>query len=94
MIFFKKKIFNYIHPEIFSPLDENEVKELRRKRLKEIEMWHIVRDIISYFMFFWILCVVCYSTTSSDSFQFIKNVKASFVSSNLEKSFSGVRVDL
>ena len=94
MNFFKKKIFNCINAEIFGPLDENEVKEIRMKRLKEIEMWHIFRDIISYFMFFWILCVVSYSTTSRDSFQFIKNVKASFVSSNLEKSLSGVRLHL
>jgi predicted MPP superfamily phosphohydrolase len=66
------------------------VKELRRKRLKEIEMWHIFRDIFAYFMFFWILCVVSYSNTNRDSFQFIKNIKISFFSNNFERSFTGV----
>jgi hypothetical protein len=75
-------------------LDENEVKELRRKRLKEIEMLNIFRDIFAYFMFFWIFCVVCYSNTNRDSYQFIKNIKTSFFPKNFERSFTGVSIHL
>ena len=76
---------------IFTPLDETEVKKLRKQRLKEIEMWRIFREVLVYFMFFWILYVVCYTNTNPQTYRFQKNIKEMFVSQNLKNDFKNVR---
>ena len=82
-----------IKGQIFFPLDEIEVKELRKHRLQEIEMWRILRDVFVYFMYFWIMYVVCYTNTNTQTYQFQKSLSDSFVSSRLKESFTDVRIE-
>jgi ABC-type multidrug transport system permease subunit len=87
---FKTEIFTPIEEKTFSPLSKNERGELRKNRLREIEMFEIIYEIIFHFMFFWILYVVCYSNTNSETFRSQKNMKEMFVSSNLKYDFTNV----
>jgi hypothetical protein len=87
---FKTEIFTPIEEKTFSPLSKNERGELRKNRLREIEMFEIIHEIIFHFMFFWILYVVCYSNTNSETFRSQKNMKEMFVSSNLKYDFTNV----
>ncbi len=41
----------------YRPLDEAAVRRARERRLKEMQMWDIVREIVLYSMFLWILMV-------------------------------------
>ena len=90
---FQANIFMSIKGQIFFPLDEIEVKELRKHRLQEIEMWRILRDVFVYFMYFWILYVVCYTNTNTQTYQFQKSLSDSFVSSRLKESFTDVMIE-
>ena len=65
---------------------------MRKKRLKEIEMWRIFREVFVFFMFFWILFVVCYTNTNPQTYRFQKSLEDLFVSSRLEASFTDVKI--
>ena len=41
-----------LQDKVFSPFDEIQIKELRRKRFKEIEIGRISRQVIVYCVFF------------------------------------------
>jgi hypothetical protein len=80
-----------LQDKVFSPFDEIQITELRRKRFKEIEIGRIYREVIVYCMFFWILYVVCYSNSNPHTFEYQNNIKEIFVSQNYIKAFNSVR---
>jgi hypothetical protein len=79
-----------MNTKIFHPFDKIEVKEMQRERIKEIKMWRIFHEVFVYILFFWILCVVCYANTNSQTFKFQRNMKDMFVSEYLQEVFSNV----
>jgi hypothetical protein len=79
-----------MNTKIFHPFDKIEVKEMQRERIKEIKMWRIFHEVFVYILFFWILCVVCYANTNSQTFKFQRNMKDMFVSEYLKEDFSNV----
>ncbi|CAF4112645.1 unnamed protein product, partial [Adineta steineri] len=69
---------DYLHSNNFSlishtskritRLNENEVAFLREQRLKEIQMWSIIREFIIYAIFLILLCIISFSNRTQNSF--------------------------
>ena len=55
-----------------------------------MKMRELLREIFGFFMFLWILYVVSYSNTNSESFNFTKSIQNTLISSNLEIDFNQV----
>ncbi|XP_043195453.1 polycystic kidney disease protein 1-like 2 [Amphibalanus amphitrite] len=62
-----------------SPYDKETLEKMRKQRLKEIEMGVIVREIISYSFFLWILFVLSYDNRDPNSFYLQKNLENAFI---------------
>jgi hypothetical protein len=74
-IFLKKNFpANYLptyrNEEFRSKLDADDLKELRKKRLFEVKISQIMREISVYLLFLFILYVVAFSNLSSSSYQY------------------------
>ncbi|CAF0802441.1 unnamed protein product [Adineta steineri] len=69
---------DYLHSNDFSlisnsskritRLNENEVAFLREQRLKELQMWSIIREFIIYAIFLTLLCIISFSNHTQNSF--------------------------
>ena len=60
-------------------LNEAEVACARQKRLKELHMWSIIRQIIIYSCFFSLLCILTYSNQNSNSFLQVNHLRKFFL---------------
>lgn len=89
---FQTNIYSPFKTQAFSPLDASKVEELKERRLEEIKMQKTFYEILRYFMFLWILYVVAYSNSNSQSFLFQKNMKDMFISSTGLSDFSNVMI--
>ena len=76
----------------FVPLNDVEVEAARENRLKEIKMWEIIREILAYVLFLFVLYVVSFANLNSYSYNYQKNMQNMFVSSNLKQNFSQVLI--
>ncbi|CAF4438772.1 unnamed protein product, partial [Adineta steineri] len=63
------------YQSLFSPslksinrLNENEIANAREERLKEIQMWAIIREFLIYFIFVILVFVITYSNREQHSF--------------------------
>ena len=54
-------------------------------------MWEILQEIISYFIFLWVLYVVSYANLNANTFGFQQNMKNLFVSHSLKHDFTNVK---
>ena len=68
------------------------MREARENCEEKIKIREILREIITYFMFVWILYVVSYANSNSQTFQFQKRIKDMFVSPNLLRDFKNVGI--
>ena len=59
-------------------LDEGEVALAREQRLYEIEMWSIVREFVTYFIFLSLLFLVTYSSISPNAFDQVRHLRRVF----------------
>ncbi|CAF1595374.1 unnamed protein product, partial [Adineta steineri] len=69
---------DYLHSNDFSlisnsskritRLNENEVAFLREQRLKELQMWSIIREFLIYAIFLTLLCIISFSNHTQNSF--------------------------
>ena len=75
-------MFTYRNPIRANRLTENEVISLREERLKEIEMWSIIREIVIYLIFIIFLFIIVYSNRDLNSF---------FQVNHLQKYFLNIR---
>jgi hypothetical protein len=73
-------------------LNDGEVLEAKERRLKEIKMWEIMREIIAYGIFLWVLLTISLSSLSSNYYWYQKNIQKLFVSSNQVQEFDGVSI--
>jgi polycystin 1L2 len=64
------------------PLTQGELAYARDRRLKEIQMWEIFRELLAYATFLWILYVVSYSNRNSNSFYMVQHLQQDFLSLN------------
>ena len=59
--------------------DKETLEQIRKQRLKEIEMGVIVREIISYTFFLWILFVLSFDNRDPNAFYLQKNLENAFI---------------
>ncbi|CAF3624741.1 unnamed protein product [Adineta steineri] len=80
----------YLHSleyqSLFSPslksinrLNENEVVYARDQRLKEIQMWSIIREFLIYFIFAILVFIITYSNREQHSFYQVNHLRAYFL---------------
>ena len=55
------------------------MKEARSRRAREIQMWSIIRDILSYLCFLWTIYVITYSTRHSNASHQVKHLRQLFL---------------
>ena len=73
-------------------MNDGEVLEAKERRLKEIKMWEIIREIIAYGIFLWVLLTISLSSLSTNYYWYQKNIQKVFVSSNQIQEFNGVSI--
>jgi hypothetical protein len=66
-------------------LDENEIKlnrdevaDARHRRLKDVQMWSIIRETLTYFSFLIFLCVIVYSIRDENTFLQVQHLRNYF----------------
>jgi hypothetical protein len=64
------------------PLTQGEIEYARKKRLNEIKMWDIIRELFAYISFLWILYVVSYSNRNPNSFYLVNHLTENFLNLN------------
>ena len=84
-------IFGKPRSKVFAPLNEFEVEEAKERRLKEIKMWEIFREILAYVMFLLVLYVVSFANMNSNSYTFQKSIQNIFVSQKSVQDYNNVR---
>ncbi|CAF4364101.1 unnamed protein product, partial [Adineta steineri] len=80
----------YLHSleyqSLFSPslksinrLNENEIANARDQRLKEIQMWKIIREFLIYFIFALLVFIITYSNREQHSFLQVNHLRTYFL---------------
>lgn len=64
------------------PLTQGEVAFARDRRLKQIRMWEIIRELLAYASFLWILYVVSYSNRDPNAFYLMKHLRNDLLNLN------------
>jgi hypothetical protein len=59
--------------------DENDLRLLKRKRLFETKLRSVIKEILIFILFLFLLFVVSFSNTSSSSYQFNQIFQSTFV---------------
>nr|KAG5709464.1 hypothetical protein BaRGS_023146 [Batillaria attramentaria] len=76
----------------YKPPDRAELEAAREKRLKEIQMWSVVREVIVYAFFLWILLVISYRNRNANTFLYKDTMERVFIKNNLtDVDFEKVR---
>jgi polycystin 1L2 len=64
------------------PLTSGEIAYARQKRLNEIKMWEILRELLAYASFLWILYVVSYSNRDPNAFYVMNHLREDLLNVN------------
>lgn len=73
------------------PLSQGEVAYAREKRLNELKMWDILRELLAYVSFLWILYVVSYANRDPNAFFLMNHLRKDFLNvNNATTSFTKV----
>ena len=62
-------------------LDQDEIVWARDQRLKELQMWSIIREIFTYLTFLSLLYFITYSNVNSNSFYQVNHLRKFFLNS-------------
>ncbi len=62
-------------------LNKAELAHARDQRLKEIQMWSIIREVLTYLCFVWILYVISYANRDGNSFRQVDHLRQFFLNS-------------
>ncbi|KAL4239265.1 hypothetical protein ACF0H5_000082 [Mactra antiquata] len=74
------------------PLDTKALETARKQRLKEIQMWAVIREILFYAFFLWILLVISYRSVNNNSYTYKHNMEKVFIMTNdTNKSFFKIK---
>ncbi|CAF1124640.1 unnamed protein product [Adineta steineri] len=74
-----RSIFSSQSRKSINRLNENEIIYARDQRLKEIQMWAIIREFLIYFIFATLVCVITYSSREQHSFFQVNHLRAYFL---------------
>ncbi len=62
-------------------LTDGELYYARYQRLKEVQMWSIIREALTYFGFIFLLFVIIYADRDSNSFRQVQHLQTYFYNS-------------
>ena len=68
-------------PNRVNRLDESEVAYARQERLKEVQMWSIIREFVLYFIFLSLIFIITYSNHDENSFLQVNHLQKYFINS-------------
>ena len=74
----------------YKPPDPKALERARENRLKELKMYDILREIMFYTMFLWILMVMSYGFRDPNAFLLQKNFVNEFIDVHPVKNFRKV----
>ena len=69
----------YIDLNNFNPVDEKYLEQLRKKRIEELEMIAIIKDLLSYFTFIMLMFVLSYGNRDPSGFGLQAQMKHNFI---------------
>ncbi|UJR06650.1 hypothetical protein I4U23_010936 [Adineta vaga] len=75
----KQSLFTYRSPIRANRLNETQVTHLRHQRLKELQMWSIIREMLLYLCFLSLLYVIIYSNRDSNAFLQVNHLRKYFL---------------
>jgi hypothetical protein len=76
-------------------LDQSQVVWARDQRLKELQMWSIIREVLTYLTFLSLLYFITYSNVNSNSFYQVNHLRKFFLNSRqIDNDYTKVRVFL
>ena len=55
-------------------LTKYEVEEARSRRLRTVQMWSIIREILSYLIFLWMIYTIAYSNRNDNAFRQVNHL--------------------
>ena len=64
---------------IYQAPDPVELQRARERRVKELKMYDILREIFLYVIYVWVIIVISYEFRDPNSFQFHENLRMAFV---------------
>ena len=65
----------------YTPPTEEQLEQIRTRRLKEVRMWSVIREILSYCIFIMILLVLSHRNRGPDNFWYKDTMYRTFISS-------------
>ncbi|XP_025099956.1 uncharacterized protein LOC112567446 isoform X4 [Pomacea canaliculata] len=76
----------------YKPPDRRELEAARDRRMKEIQMWSVVREVIIYSFFLWILMLISYRTSNSNTFLYKDTMERIFITNvDTDVDFSSIK---
>lgn len=60
------------------PPSETELRRARTYRIRELRMYRAIRKIVTYFVYLWILMIICYGGRSQESFSLTSSMQKTF----------------
>jgi len=64
---------------VYQAPDPIELQRARERRIKELKMYDILREIFFYIIYIWVIIVISYEFRDPKSFQFRENLRRAFV---------------
>ncbi|CAF3751894.1 unnamed protein product, partial [Rotaria sp. Silwood1] len=71
-------LFNSQSEKLMNRLDETELANARQYRLKEIQMWSLIRELFIYLTFLTLICIIAYSNCEYNSFLQVHHLRKYF----------------
>ena len=66
----------------YKPPNQEELEIAKTKRLKEIQMWVVIREIVIYSFFLWILLFVAFRQMNSETFLYKDTMERVYIKNN------------
>ncbi|CAF5136050.1 unnamed protein product, partial [Rotaria sp. Silwood1] len=84
--------FTYRSQNRVNRLDENELARARDRRLKELHMWSIIRELLTYLCFLTMIYLTTYSNINSNAFLQVKHLRNFFLNTKqIDRDYTKVR---
>ncbi|KAK8728348.1 hypothetical protein OTU49_009244 [Cherax quadricarinatus] len=71
-------------------VSEEALSKLRQARLKELEMWSMLKEVISYTFFLWIFLIITYSNRDRNEYLLHENLRKAFIHEGRDMDFTQV----
>ena len=73
---------------VYRAPDPVELQRARERRIKELKMYDILREIFFYVVYIWVIIVISYEFRDPRSFQFRENLRRAFVTGGRSTAIS------